>query len=62
MWIHDVATATSTRLGRGATPVWTPDARFLLYENTPNGLFAQRVDGAEVGGIFQQRDVAALQA
>jgi serine/threonine-protein kinase len=52
MWIHDVATATGTRLGRGATPVWTPDARFLLYENTPNGLFAQRTDGALPGELL----------
>ncbi len=56
MWIHDVATATSTRLGRGATPVWTPDARFLLYENTPNGLFAQRVDGAMPGEVLVAGD------
>jgi serine/threonine-protein kinase len=46
LWIHDVATATSTRLGSAATPVWTPDGQFLLYENTPAGLFAQRTDGA----------------
>jgi serine/threonine-protein kinase len=46
LWIHDVASATSMRLGSAATPVWTPDGRFLLYENTPAGLFAQRVDGA----------------
>jgi serine/threonine-protein kinase len=46
IWIHDLATATRTRLVRGATPVWTPDARFVLFENTPMGLFAQRVDGA----------------
>jgi serine/threonine-protein kinase len=52
MWIHDLSTATSTRLGRGATPVWTPDARFLLYENTPNGLFAQRTDGAMPGELL----------
>jgi serine/threonine-protein kinase len=46
IWIHDIATATGTRLVRGATPIWTPDARFVLFENTPLGLFAQRVDGA----------------
>jgi serine/threonine-protein kinase len=46
IWIHDLATATGTRLVRGATPIWTPDGRFVLFENTPLGLFAQRVDGA----------------
>jgi Tol biopolymer transport system component len=46
IWIHDLATATGTRLVRGATPIWSPDARFVLFENTPLGLFAQRVDGA----------------
>lgn len=46
IWIHDLATAMATRLVRGATPIWTPDARFVLFENTPLGLFAQRADGA----------------
>ena len=46
IWIHDLATATGTRLVHGATPIWSPDGRFVLFENTPLGLFAQRVDGA----------------
>lgn len=49
IWIQDLAAATRSRLGNGATPVWTQDQRFVLYENTPVGLFAQRADGATPG-------------
>jgi len=46
IWVHDLATGTKARLVDGATPVWTADQRYLLYENTPSGLFALRADGA----------------
>jgi serine/threonine-protein kinase len=45
MWIHHLGSGTSTPVGSGATPVWSTDGRFVLYEDTPAGLSARRADG-----------------
>jgi serine/threonine-protein kinase len=49
LWIYDLGSGTRRRVAEGpgnqGAPAWTPDGRFLVYNNTSDGaIFATRTD------------------